>query len=136
MRILDMFDNEIFEYDRNTHYLIEDTIISAHYDEVPFIKEEGHYETIAEYPNGGKDVKWVIDVPGQEYQAAYDEYETVLRLTAFEESDLLDPDLMESLRHDTEKTAIQEEQEQDRISILENEIAELKAIINSLINKE
>lgn len=24
---------------------------------------EGHYEVIQEYPNGGKDVEWVIDVP-------------------------------------------------------------------------
>ena len=26
-------------------------------------EEEGHYETIQEYPNGGKDVEWIVDVP-------------------------------------------------------------------------
>ena len=26
-------------------------------------EEEGHYITLAEYPNGGKDVDWVVDVP-------------------------------------------------------------------------
>ena len=26
-------------------------------------EEAGHYETIQEYPNGGKDVEWVVDVP-------------------------------------------------------------------------
>lgn len=30
------------------------------------VTEEGHYEVIAEYENGGKDVKWVVDIPGQE----------------------------------------------------------------------
>ena len=130
MRILDMFDNEIFEYDRNTHYLVEETVISAHYDEVPFVKEEGHYEIIAEYPNGGKDVKWVIDVPGQEYQEAYDEYETILRLTEFDIN--ADEDMKEALRHTSEKIVAPEP---DRIEVLEQQIAELKAIINSLIKE-
>lgn len=26
-------------------------------------EEEGHYITLVEYPNGGKDVDWVVDVP-------------------------------------------------------------------------
>lgn len=26
-------------------------------------EEEGHYITLAEYPNGGKDVEWIVDVP-------------------------------------------------------------------------
>jgi len=50
-------------------YLVKDTIIK-HEDEKPFIEEQSHYETINEYPNGGKDVKKVIDVEGQEYQPA------------------------------------------------------------------
>lgn len=34
--------------------------------------EQGHYETIAEYPNGGKDVEWVIDTPEEGAWIAYD----------------------------------------------------------------
>ena len=30
-----------------------------------------HYETVAEYPNGGRDVRKVIDVPGVPAQAAW-----------------------------------------------------------------
>lgn len=30
-------------------------------------EEIGHYETITEYPNGGKDVEWVVDTPGKGY---------------------------------------------------------------------
>ena len=35
-------------------------------------QEIGHYEVLAEYENGGKDVEWVID---QEYIAGHDAYE-------------------------------------------------------------
>lgn len=35
--------------------------------------EQGHYETVAEYPNGGKDVEWVVEVPEKGHWVAYDE---------------------------------------------------------------
>ena len=35
--------------------------------------EQGHYETIAEYPNGGKDIEWVVDVAEEGNWIAYDE---------------------------------------------------------------
>lgn len=37
------------------------------------IKEEtGHYETTKEYPNGGKDVEWVVDTPEEGHWITYD----------------------------------------------------------------
>lgn len=133
MRILDMLDNEIFTYDKNTHYLIEDTILVAHHDEIQAVEEQGHYKVIAEYPNGEKDVEWVIDVPGVLHQDAWDEFENILRLVEFKPEELLDPDLMEALRHESEKTLIPEV---DRVAELEKEIAELKLLINSLVKGE
>ena len=47
--------------------------VVVHHDAVQHVEEQGHYEVIAEYPNGGKDVRWVIDVPGVEGHDAYDE---------------------------------------------------------------
>ncbi len=41
------------------------------------IKEQGHYEVKKVYPNGGKDLKWVVDIPGRKYQAAHDEKENI-----------------------------------------------------------
>lgn len=35
-------------------------------------KEEGHYKTIAEYPNGGKDVAWIIDTPEEGRWVSFD----------------------------------------------------------------
>jgi hypothetical protein len=58
-------------------YLREDRLFIAHHNEVMVREEQGHYETIATYPNGGKDMEWVVDVPYQPYQEAYDEYEDI-----------------------------------------------------------
>lgn len=57
-------------------YLKEDIIIN-HIAEVKEVKEQGHYETIKEYPNGGKDVKYVIDVPAVIPVEAHDEEEKI-----------------------------------------------------------
>ena len=53
---------ELKEYNLSSGHLKQDRLIT-HIDSVIEQKEQGHYETIREYPNGGKDVKWVIDVP-------------------------------------------------------------------------
>ena len=37
------------------------------------VEEKGHYETVKEYPNGGKDVKWVVD---EEEQGVWKTYDT------------------------------------------------------------
>lgn len=46
---------------------------TEHHEAVEGVTEVWHYETVAEYPNGGKDIRKVIDVPGVEAQAAWDE---------------------------------------------------------------
>ena len=57
--------------------LVSDTLIE-HIPEQQEIQEQWHYETIKEYPNGGKDVEKVIDVVGQPYIAEHDEVEDIL----------------------------------------------------------
>lgn len=46
---------------------------TEHHEAVEGVTEVWHYETVAEYPNGGKDVQKVVDVPGVEAKAAWDE---------------------------------------------------------------
>lgn len=46
---------------------------TEHHEAIEGVEEQWHYETIAEYTNGGKDVVKVIDVPGVEAKAAWDE---------------------------------------------------------------
>lgn len=53
--------NILEEYDLSLGYLKEDIIIN-HIDKVDAVEEQGHYETIKEYSNGGKDIRWIVDV--------------------------------------------------------------------------
>ena len=53
--------NILEEYDLSLGYLKEDIIVN-HIDKVEAVEEQGHYETIKEYSNGGKDIKWIVDV--------------------------------------------------------------------------
>lgn len=66
MKVYNQEKTQILEnYDLERGYLINDTITLP---EVQAVEEQGHYETIAEYENGGKDVKWVVEVEGVEYK--------------------------------------------------------------------
>lgn len=90
MRILDENNIELTEEQINLElgYLRPESIISIHHEAIEETKEVGHYEVIAEYPNGGKDVKWVIDVPGTEAKEAWDEYEDIQRYVLYTEEEL------------------------------------------------
>ena len=46
---------------------------TLHHEAIEGVDEVCHYEVVAEYPNGGKDVKKVIDVPGVKARDAWDE---------------------------------------------------------------
>ena len=46
---------------------------TEHHEAVEGVQEVWHYETVAEYPNGGKDVQRVVDVLGVEAKPAWDE---------------------------------------------------------------
>ena len=91
MRILDENNIELTEEQINLElgYLRPESIISIHHKAVEEVKEVGHYEVIAEYPNGGKDVIWVIDVPGIEAKEAWDEYEDIQRYVLYTEEELV-----------------------------------------------
>lgn len=88
MRILNQQNEEIYDYDSTLGYLQKDTHFVMHHEAVEAVEEQGHYEVIAEYPNGGKDVEWVIDIAGIEAQEAYDEYEDILRYIPYTQKEL------------------------------------------------
>lgn len=79
MRIFDIYDNELFDPDLTLGYLQEDKIFVKHHPATDKVEEKWHYEVIAEYANGGKDIKKIIDVPGVPDQEPWDEYEPIYR---------------------------------------------------------
>lgn len=70
--VYDMAGNLIETYDPALGRLEGRRKIVRH-EAVDGVAEDGHYETVAEYPNGGKDVAWVVDVPGVEPREAWEE---------------------------------------------------------------
>ncbi|MDC2833728.1 hypothetical protein [Thomasclavelia ramosa] len=99
---------ELKEYDLNKGHLELDKLFIRHHKAVEEIKEQWHYETIAEYPNGGKDVEKIIDVPYQAPQEAFDEYEDIyvyIPYTDEELEKLNKPSELEILKREQEVTA-------------------------------
>lgn len=58
-------------------WLREDKIIIKTIPATEEVQEQGHYETIREYENGGKDVEWVVDVEGIPAKPEAYEYEDI-----------------------------------------------------------
>lgn len=94
MRVLNQDKTiELTEYDLNLGYLKNDTLFT-HLEAVEGIEEQGHYETIAEYLNGGKDVKWVVDIAGVKAVEEHDETEDILVYIPYTESELTSNNLI------------------------------------------
>lgn len=68
MKILNELDEEVINPDLTVGYL-KDDIKTVHHDEIPAVQgvpPKVHYEVVKEYPNGGQDLKEVIDEEGIE----------------------------------------------------------------------
>lgn len=83
MRTIDQDGREIAAPDLETGHLVPERILVAHHDAIEAVEEVSHYEVIAEYEGGGKDVQRVIDVPGTAARDAWDEYEDVYRYVPY-----------------------------------------------------
>ena len=69
---------------------------TEHHAAVQGVAEQWHYETVAEYPNGGKDIRRVVDVPGVEAREAWDEEIAIQIYTPYTQEEL---DRMEAERN-------------------------------------
>lgn len=87
MKIIDENGAAIETPDLTLGYLVDETEPVEH-PAVEGVEEVSHYETVAEYPNGGKDVRKVIDVPGVPAQAAWTEQMPVQRYIRYTEEEL------------------------------------------------
>lgn len=67
MKILDETGAVVENPDLTLGYLTDDTEEITH-PAVEGVDEQWHWETVTEYPNGGKDVQKVVDRPGVQAQ--------------------------------------------------------------------
>ena len=87
MKILDETGAVVENPDLTLGYLVDDTEPVEH-PAVEGVEEVSHYETVTEYPGGGRDVRKVIDVPGVPAQAAWTEQVPVQRYIRYTEEEL------------------------------------------------
>ena len=96
---------------------------TEHHEAVEGVQEVWHYETVAEYPNGGKDIRRVVDVPGVEAREAWDEEIAIQIYTPYTQEEL---DRMEAERN---KPTTEE-----RLAALEEENRQLKEALDLLLS--
>lgn len=137
-RILDKSGNELKQedIDLNAGKLVDETI-TVHHDAVEGIEEVSHVEVLKEYyqpgPDGepvldedghkivfGKDVQTVIDVPGVEAKAAYDEQEEIQRYIPYTAEEL---DKIAKEKADAQASAAVAAAEKSAIRIIVKNIA-------------
>ncbi len=79
---------ELTEYDLEKGYLKAEKLFVAHHEAVEAVEGVAKYETVAEYPNGGKEVKKVWEVEPVEAREAWDEYEDIQVFVPYTEEEL------------------------------------------------
>ena len=87
MKIIDENGAVVENPDLTLGYLTDDTQPLEHPAQEA-VAEVAHYETVAEYPGGGRDVRKVIDVPGVPAQAAWTEQVPVQRYIRYTAEEL------------------------------------------------
>lgn len=95
----------------------------VHHDAVRGIPEEWHYETVAEYKNGGKDIRKVVDVPGVKDEPAWDEEIPIVIYTMYTAEEL------EELDAKRKKPSIEA-----RVETVEGETAELREALDLILS--
>ena len=87
MKIIDENGAAIETPDLTLGYLVDDTEPVEH-PAVEGVEEVSHYETVTEYPGGGRDVRKVIDVPGVPARPAWTEQLPIQRYIRYTAEEL------------------------------------------------
>lgn len=87
MKILDETGAVVESPDLTLGYLTDDTQPLEHPAQEA-VAEVAHYETVAEYPSGGRDVQRVVDVPGVPARPAWTEQLPIKRYIRYTAEEL------------------------------------------------
>ena len=87
MKILDETGAVVENPDLTLGYLTDDTEEVTH-PAVEGVEEQWHWETVTEYPNGGKDVQKFVDRPGVKAQEEWVEQVPIQRYIRYTEEEL------------------------------------------------
>ena len=129
MKIIDINGTPMENPDLTAGWL-EDRTHTIHHDAVAGVEEVSHYVTIAEYPNGGKDVQRVVDVPGVEAKDAWDEEEQVQVYHLYTAEEL---DAQAEARKKAEEAAAAEAKKKAELEAVPGRMDALEAANNDMI---
>ena len=87
MKILDETGAVVENPDLTLGYLTDDTEESTH-PAVEGVEEQWHWETVTEYPNGGRDVQKIVDRPGIQAQEEWVEQVPIQRYIRYTAEEL------------------------------------------------
>ena len=122
IKVYDQQGNLLEDYDISLGRL-EPSTRTEHHPAIKGVEEVWHWETIAEYPNGGKDVKKVVDVAGVQAMEAWDEEVPIYIYIPYTQEEL------EAMEAEKNKPTAEE-----RIAKLEEENAYLKESLEMLLS--
>lgn len=97
---------------------------TEHHPAVEGVEEVWHWETIAEYPNGGKDVAKVIDVEGVEPVEAWTEEITYYTYVPYTEEEL------KKIEEERNKPSLEEEVEDLKTSKADQ--SDMEALVEAI----
>ena len=118
MKILDETGAVVENPDLTLGYLTDDTQPLEHPAQEA-VAEVAHYETVAEYPGGGRDVRKIIDVPGVPAQAAWTEQVPIQKYVRYTAEEL-------AAQEEERKKAEAREKLPDTVAALQKENEMLK----------
>ena len=87
MKILDETGAVVENPDLTLGYLTDDTEEITH-SAVEGVEEQWHWETVTEYPNGGRDVQKIVDRPGIQAQEEWVEQVPIQRYIRYTAEEL------------------------------------------------
>ena len=111
MKILNETGAVVENPDLTLGYLTDDTQPLVHPAQEA-VAEVAHYETVAEYPSGGKDVQRVVDVPGVPAKPAWTEQLPIKRYIRYTAEEL-------AAQEEARKKQQQREKLPERVDALE-----------------
>ena len=111
MKIIDETGAVVENPDLTLGYLTDDTQPLEHPAQEA-VAEVAHYETVAEYPSGGKDVQRVVDVPGVPAKPAWTEQLPIKRYIRYTAEEL-------AAQEEARKKQQQREKLPERVDALE-----------------
>ena len=125
MKIIDETGAVVENPDLTLGYLTDDTEEITH-PAVEGVEEQWHWETVTEYPNGGKDVQRVVDVPGVPARPAWTEQLPIKRYIRYTAEEL-------AAQEEARKKAEAREKLPERVDALETANDDIILMMANLI---